>query len=188
MTFSPCFMRKNIIVVSGGPGFGKTSLIKELRKLGLKTGEEAAREIISDQAQKDGDILPWLNITAFQEAVLEKRISFWESVRKDELAFCDRAIPDQLVFARFRGFKPSKKLEEAAESYQYYRDVLICPPWKDIYIKDDVRKESFSDACRLHDLICQQYADLGYRLINLPQTTEEERVEFIKDQFALILK
>ncbi|PTN08137.1 AAA family ATPase [Mangrovibacterium marinum] len=181
-------MPKNIIVISGGPGFGKTSLINALANLGLTTGAEVAREIITDQLRTAGAILPWVDVVAFQEAVLERRVAFWESVGSEELAFCDRAIPDQLAFARFRGFQPSKQLREKAEAYRYYPEVLICRPWQAIYSRDEIRKESFSEACRLHDLVCEQYLELGYKLHELPAVSVEDRLAYIMDRFALLVK
>lgn len=187
MTDSGFFMRKKILVISGGPGFGKSSLINELVNWGFIAGSEAAREIIAEQLQSNGSILPWRDIGAFQNAVLMRRISFWQSVAEDQIAFTDRAIPDQLAFARFRGFSPSALLIEAASKYQYFEEVLICPPWEEIYTCDEIRKESFSEACRLHDLICKEYQKLGYRLIELPKVAVNDRVKFIKDLFDLLL-
>jgi predicted ATPase len=181
-------MRKNIIVISGGPGFGKTSLVNVLGTLGLKTGAEAAREIIAEQFLAGGEVLPWLNIGAFQKAVMERRISFWQSVADGELAFCDRAIPDQLAFARFRGVKPSVLLQEKAGIYEYYNEVLVCPPWKEIYTQDEIRQESFREACRLHELICEQYLERGYCLVELPKASIKERIRFVRERYATLLK
>ncbi len=178
-------MRKKIIVITGGPGFGKSSLLDGLAILELKLGEEAARGIIAEQIRLNGDVLPWMNVGAFQDAVLKRRIEFWESVGDNEIAFSDRAIPDQLAFARFRGFVPSGSLKEAAENYRYYDEVLVCPPWAEIYVQDEIRTETFSDACRLHELICKVYLKLGYKLVELPIASIEERIRFITDLFSI---
>jgi len=179
-------MRKNIIVISGGPGFGKSSLVDGLANLGLKVGEEAARGIIAEQIRLNGDVLPWMNGSAFQGAVLKRRIEFWDSVGGNEIAFSDRAIPDQLAFAQFRGFEPSGMLKAAAENYRYYEEVLICAPWEEIYVQDEVRTELFSEACRLHELICKAYLRLGYKLIELPKSSIKERIRFITDRFSIL--
>ncbi len=171
--------RKNIVIITGGPGFGKSSLIESLSKRNFRVGGEAAREIIAEQCRFNGDILPWKNSKAFQQEVLMQRIKFWESVGVDEMAFADRGIPDQMAFAQFRGFDPSFLLRSKASAYQYYPDVFICPPWREIYRHDSVRKESFEEACQLHQIICRVYSDLGYQLIDLPLTSIAKRIEFI---------
>ncbi|MBA4411489.1 MAG: hypothetical protein C0397_18975 [Odoribacter sp.] len=51
-----------------------------------------------------GEILPWKNPKLFQEEILRKRIAFFESVPDGVVAFADRGIPDQLAFARYKGF------------------------------------------------------------------------------------
>ncbi len=40
-----------LIVVTGGPGAGKTALIDELRRAGYAATTEAARSVIQDQAR-----------------------------------------------------------------------------------------------------------------------------------------
>jgi len=180
-------MRKKIIVVTGGPGFGKSSLIDALAAKGFSVGGEAAREVISEQMESGGETLPWKNRSAFQQAVSQRRIDFWESVDEADWAFADRGIPDQIAFSSFRGFEASPKLWAMAAEYPYFPVVFICPPWIEIYVQDEVRTESFEEACRIHELICKTYSDLGYRLIDLPKCSVEERCAFILRELKLSL-
>ena len=170
---------KAIVVVSGGPGFGKSSLLEELERRGYKTGQESAREIMIEQLQSGGDVLPDKNRKAFQEAVLNRRIRFYESVGDNEVAFSDRGIPDQLAFSVFRGFQPDALLLEKANEYRYFPVVFVCPPWEGIYQTDDVRDESFEEACRIHQFVCKAYSDLNYELVELPLVSIEGRADFI---------
>ena len=171
-------MEKRIFVISGGAGFGKTCLVKELSNRGFKSGGEFARDIIQQQEELGGDILPWKNLKQFQQEVLNRRINFYKSVEEDELAFSDRGIPDQFAFARFRGFSP-QKLMDAANKYRYAEFVFIVSPWAEIYSNDEIRTESFEEAIQLHEMICKVYEDLNYKLVVLPQVSIEERAEFI---------
>ncbi len=171
-------MKKQLFIISGGPGFGKTSIINELSCLGYKTSDEYARKIIQEQEEINGDMLPWKDIKAFQQEVLKRRISFYESVRDNEIAFADRGIPDQLAFARFRGFSPKILLDNVTK-YQYADSVFIANPWKEIYIQDQVRKETFEEAVKMHEVFCKVYEELGYQLVKLPQTSITERVNYI---------
>jgi len=181
-------MRKNIVIVTGGPGFGKTSIARELSARGFPVGNEAAREIIAKELSEGSDVLPWKNIKAFQLAVLEQRVAFWQSVIPGQWAFADRGLPDQLAFANFRGFKASPFLISQVEKFHYYSEVFVCPPWFEIYRKDEIRRESFDEACRLHDEICNVYNGLGYQLVILPRLPAKERVEIILAHLQIDLK
>jgi predicted ATPase len=46
------------IVLTGGPGVGKTTLLNELHKQGFSIVEEDARRIIREQLEADADGLP----------------------------------------------------------------------------------------------------------------------------------
>lgn len=172
-------MKKAVVVISGGPGFGKSSLLNELANRGFRTGEEAARELMLEQLRSGGELLPGKNRKAFQEAVLNRRIRFFESVPDGELAFSDRGIPDQLAFSRYRGFHPDPLLLEKAGECRYFRQVYICPPWERIYKTDEVRKESYDEACRIHQFVCEAYSTLAYELVELPLATISQRADFI---------
>ena len=63
--FFPSPYYANKFVITGGPGFGKTSLLKELEKKGYKVFHEAARAIIEEQEKLDNPTLPWKNRIEF---------------------------------------------------------------------------------------------------------------------------
>jgi predicted ATPase len=88
-------IEKQIYVITGGPGFGKTPLIEELRKLGYYCSEEFARDLILSQEKSGGEVLPWKNARKFQQEILQKRVTFYETVPEKTVSFADRAIPDQ---------------------------------------------------------------------------------------------
>ena len=79
-----------VYVITGGPGFGKTVLIEKLRYLGYRTGEETARQIIIQQIECQGDILPWKNSSKFEKVVMQERIDFFNRIDKHDIAFSDR--------------------------------------------------------------------------------------------------
>jgi len=174
-------VKKNIVVISGGPGFGKTSIIREFGKLGYPVGDEFARDLIRQQILTDGDILPWKNRKQFQQEVMDHRIRFYLSVKGEEFAFSDRGVPDQIAFARFRGFSPSLVLQECVRRYLYYPVVFLASPWKEIYTTDETRDESFEEACRLHQFIYETYRESGYLPVEIPKVDAEKRARFILD-------
>lgn len=60
----------DLIVITGGPGAGKTTLIDMLRDNGLTTTPEAGRAIIQDQGAIGGAGLPWDDTALFAELML----------------------------------------------------------------------------------------------------------------------
>lgn len=173
---------KQIFIVTGGPGFGKTELIGELQKSGYICSGEFARDLIKHQQEIGGDVLPWKNSNLFQSEVLKKRIGFYESVPENEIAFADRGIPDQLAFARYKGFGTPKVLEQSALKYRYSVQVFLTPPWEKIYRNDKIRTESYNEAVRIDEFIRIIYAELNYQIIELPLKSVRKRVEFILNE------
>lgn len=171
--------QKQIYIVTGGPGFGKTALIEELRKCGYLCSGEFARELIESQLYLEGEILPWKNPKFFQQEVLKKRINFFESVPGNTIAFADRGIPDQLAFARYYGFGAPKILSESSLKYRYSPYVFVTPPWEEIFENDLIRTESFEESVRIHQIVIDIYTDLNYQVIELPLLPVEERLQYL---------
>ena len=176
---------KNIFVVTGGPGFGKTELIDELRRSGYLCSGEFARDLIESQQKIEGEILPWKNPKLFQQEVLKQRIAFYDSVPDKTIAFADRGIPDQLAFAQYKGFGTSEILKESAEKYRYASQVFVTPPWIEIFVNDSIRSETYEEAIRIHQSVLKTYSFLNYQIIELPLIPVNERLTFI---LQIILK
>ena len=49
----------NPIIITGGPGAGKTTLINALADAGYPTFAESSRQLIEQQSQLEGGTLPW---------------------------------------------------------------------------------------------------------------------------------
>lgn len=171
--------RKNIFVITGGPGFGKTALINELRLKGYLCSREFARDTIEKQLQIGGDLLPWKNPKLFQEEILRLRKGFYESVPDQTIAFADRGIPDQLAFASYKGFGTPEILKESSEKYRYAPMVFVTPPWPKIFVNDSIRRETFEEAILIHHVVLETYLRLNYQIIELPLISVSERSAFI---------
>ena len=172
-------MRKNIYIITGGPGFGKTEIVTELQNCGYICSGEFAHELIEEQQASGGEILPWKNPKLFQQEILKRRIAFYESVPDGTLAFADRGIPDQLAFARYKGFSAPDILIQKSLEYRYAPLVFITPPWPEIYRNNSVRTESFQEATEIHKVVLETYFSLNYQLIDLPLVSVKKRVDFI---------
>jgi len=170
---------KQIYIITGGPGFGKTELINELRQSGYMCSDEFARELIVQQQKTGGDWLPWKNPKLFQEEIFRLRKDFYDSVPDQTIAFADRGMPDQLAFAKYKGFGTPEILKESAEKYRYAPQVFVTPPWREIFIDDSIRSESYEEAKRIHQTILETYLGLNYQIIELPLIPVNERFTFV---------
>jgi len=68
------FNNPNLFVISGGPGSGKTTVLRELAKFGFQHAPEVARQIIREQIQAGGTALPWGDRGAYTELMLQRSI------------------------------------------------------------------------------------------------------------------
>lgn len=57
------------IIITGGPGAGKTTLITALEKSGFHCQPESGRAVIKQQMDINGDTLPWRSPARFAEAM-----------------------------------------------------------------------------------------------------------------------
>jgi predicted ATPase len=172
-------IEKQIYVITGGPGFGKTLIIEELKQLGYNCSGEFARDLILSQQELGGEILPWKNPKLFQQEVLQKRIDFFDSVPDNSFAFADRGIPDQLAFARYRGFGTPKNLNQYSQEYRYASQVFVTPPWPEIFVSDSIRSETFEEALLIHEIVIEIYLSLNYQIIELPLLPLEQRTKYL---------
>jgi len=54
-----------------------------------------------------------------------------------------------------------------------------CEPWKEIYVQDEARWQTFEEAERIGHHIKNVYRSSGYEIIELPECTVEQRVDLI---------
>jgi predicted ATPase len=173
------------VVITGGPGSGKSTLIDALSGRGFARTVEAGRAIIRDQGAIDGPALPWRDRALFAEAML-----IWE-MRSYQLAgdrsgtvFCDRGVPDVIGYLDVCGIAVPEHMQRAASRMRYHRLVFVAPPWPDIFGQDAERKQDFAEAVRTHDAMVRIYAAHGYDLVELPRDTVEARAAFVMERLA----
>lgn len=173
-------MRTKKIVLTGGPGTGKTSIIQLLETRNYTILPEISREIIL-RAQKDGiDQLFLEQPLLFSELLLEGRIEQYKvaETAQTDYVFIDRGIPDVVAYMDYFKSDYPSIFREVCKQYTY-DSIFILPPWKGIYRQDNERYESFEQACEIHNYLMERYINSGYRPTLVPHGTLEERVSFI---------
>jgi predicted ATPase len=167
-------------VLTGGPGVGKTTTLRELERLGCQVVPESARMVIAEEQQKPDGALPWIRPLEFQQKVAERQLLLEERVR-GSTAFLDRCLIDVIAFHRFYRIPMNPELPFIARQ-QGYRHAFVFEPLP-TYVTDAQRREDPGAARAIHELIIQTYQELDYVLgitmTQVPVMTPEARARYI---------
>ncbi len=175
----------NKIVFAGGPGTGKSTLIKTLKEYGYPVMNEVSREVVREARRNGVEHLFISDPLAFSDKLLEKRKEqFMDADRMDKAnVFIDRGIPEITAYLDHqRTDYPSYFLN--ANHQFIYDKIFIFPVWKEIFKKDDVRYETFHQSEEIQDHLIRTYRSLGYDLIEMPRTDTRSRMDFILDHLG----
>ncbi len=167
-------------IITGAPGTGKTTLIDALRVDGFYCFEEVSRRIIISEQQNNGNKTPWEDVIGFTNLVYKKTIEELKTP-VDKQAFVDRSLADNIAYLKLNQKNIDNKFSNFEYKKYYHTTVFILTPWKDIYIEDPQRLQSFEETKKLHELFIEIYTDLGFYIEVLPQKTIKERLKYIND-------
>lgn len=176
-------MNKEIIVIIGGPGTGKSTIIEGLIEKGFCCYPEISRQVTLEAKKQGIEQLFLENPLLFSELLLEGRKNQYKNAleEKHELVFIDRGIPDVLAYMHYIGDSYPIHFDLACRE-NVYTKIFILPPWEDIYVSDKERYENFEQAKLIHNHLTETYKNYGYELIEVPKDTLENRILFILDQ------
>jgi predicted ATPase len=179
--------KSNAIIITGGPGMGKTSIIEQFSVMGYHSVKETGRSIIQNELQTDGNRLPWFDKEGFAMAMFQQSLKDFQNVpEKCGLTFFDRGIPDVIGYLKLSNISIPETMWQAAKEKRYYPMVFITPPWKAIYVNDAERKQTFEEAVATYHTMKETYSFLGYKLVELPKTTVLKRVNFIIEYLSAV--
>ncbi|MEM7099002.1 MAG: AAA family ATPase [Pseudomonadota bacterium] len=173
--------RSKHIVLTGGPGSGKTTTLELLHRKGYVTGEDAARSLIRER-KKQG-------LSARPDAITFAQLIF----QREAKAYCrhttvpifyERGVVEAAgtlcALEAMDGHAASRFLERHP-----YDAVFIFPPWEEIYCTDEERDHTFEHAVNVYKTTKNLYQSFGYATTQVPPDTPENRVEFILNHLSL---
>lgn len=175
------------IVITGGPGTGKTSIINELKKNNFYCFEEIIRTLTID-AKKESDAsthisnpIAFVNDPmVFNTNLLNGRVKQFKQANNinEHICFFDRGVPDVLAYMAFFNQEYGETFINACTD-NTYNHVFLLPPWEAIYKSDNERFETFDESKKIHLHLEKIYKNFDYTIIEVPFETIKERTNFI---------
>jgi len=179
-------MRKQMttpIVLTGGPGAGKTAVIEHIAHLGFRCCQEVGRRVIQSQVEQGGKAVPWQDKIAFRDRMLSAELTSHAQVADhEEPVFFDRGLVDIYGYSHLEGLATPPSLVNACEAQRYHDPVFLFPPWEAIFTNDKERKQSFAEAVATFEIMQTAYRHFGYTLMEVPRAPVHIRAEFILDR------
>lgn len=145
---------------------------------------EPARALIAEHQEATGEQSLDHRPQLFVDRLIARSIDAFDYAPKSGTVFYDRGLPDCITYADVYGLD-TEPARRAAEQHRYHRSVFVCPPWRDIYTTDDMRRATIEQVEAFHASLVEVYTSLGYELVKVPMTSVEGRAAFIRSTLDL---
>lgn len=170
-------------ILTGGPGSGKSTLLNALGAYGYCCYEEVSRLLIREQAALDKGIMPWNDLPAFAELVIEAMIKQYRmSQEVGGICFFDRAVPDVFGYLKNSGLAVPPKYLDLLGECRYKKEVFMFPPWPAIFVQDDERPQTYEESVSLYHALFETYEEYGFMVYEVPEGSVQERVTYIQSK------
>ena len=178
-----------LIVITGGPGSGKTTLVNALAAKGYRTVPEAAIQVIealnAELGVEGQKAYRRDHLDEFQDRVLTLQETLERGARSEahpgELVFLDRGRLDGLAYCRFFEQKPPKRLLTSVRTLKYER-VFLLATLSRFEVRADTGRTSDRERSRaLAETLRAVYREYGFEPFHVPQVSETIRAKVVLD-------
>ena len=176
---------RNKFIITGGPGFGITTIVNTLAGMGFHTVREAARYVIDEEMNRKSSALPWQDRDAFDRLLCRQKVTDYFIQTNNKPLFFDRGLPDFVGWRNYLG-RPIIELWDDIVRHPYEKTVFMTMPWKEIYEQNGTRPISYQESEDLHAYLMKGYEKLGYQVFLVPKTTPENRAHFVLNTISSI--
>ena len=165
-----------LVVLTGGPCSGKSSLIDELEKRGFPIVREVARDVLIRKGKKPvtREELFALQYEIGKEQILREEKARVEYSRKG-VVFLDRGLPDLLAYyhilLNFVHMQIDDRMKNRYDKV-FFLDRLP-------FVNDGLRSEDDNKANDLHNSLSRHYKLAGYNPVSVPVLPISERADFV---------
>ena len=167
-----------IVGLTDGPGAGKTTVLHALKKLGYSIAEESARAIIQERLHHN--LPPRPSPREFAIKIMHRDITNYRSIEAaTECIFFDRGLPDALCMLDQVATLGQRKVTALNGRYAYHQQVLVFPPWEEIYCRDAERDQTIFDAIQTFETLSEWYRRSNYTIVEVPKAGVAERCDFV---------
>ncbi len=179
--------KSNFFVLTGGPGVGKTTLIRHLRAEGLLCVDETARAVIREQVENGGNAVPWGDTQAYFETVAQRDLAIFDAMAGEtRTVLFDRNVVDAACWALAEGITTPPALMAALRARRCNPLVFVAPPWPEIYETDDERRQTWAEAEATFPRVMNALVALDYEPVVLPRASVAERAAFVRERMVVV--
>lgn len=172
-------MKLKKVIISGAPGTGKSSIIKELKNRGYFCYDEVWRKKYENPNQKNNSN----HINIFSKHLFSERLKQLErTVKKkvkDQVIFYDRSIIDTISYLNTYKKNIETLWLDVALKKRYYETIFFCPLWEEIYEQCEDRKESYKESILIEKNLTSTYKKFLYKIKHVPKVDISDRVDYI---------
>jgi predicted ATPase len=166
------------IVITGGPGGGKTTILNALSERGYGVVPETARGIIKKRLA--AGFSPRPDPVSFGREILSSDIEKYRNTTFcNHAVFFDRGVLDALYMLNAVGALTRYEIEQCVQQFPYNGIVFLLPPWKEIYVTDSERDQSFEESVEVFEGMKKWYLQWDYETVEVPRGNINERILFI---------
>jgi predicted ATPase len=176
-----------LVVITGGPFSGKTTLVSELDDLGFPTIPEAAIDVIERLNRERGVARQqqWrsTHVVEFQQMIFDLQVGREEALAPGPgPAFLDRGIGDGIAYCLHYGLDPPPRFRERALA-SGYEHAFVLETLEGFETRPSTGRMSHrQDSLRIAGIIAEVYDSLGVDVTWLESAPLEDRVSTVLER------